>query len=211
MTNIDKKVLDPIELSDKVVVSDPCYKRDVWCMGFLDNVLPGNYIPTIKYSDEDDWGVRVKMVMVERIGSKKVGKWEKQKFTVGVDSGQGGIFCDTIYPLGETGEYGDKNSFYGVCCDAFNGPEQYEYEKWWSKKSDKEQAKRLLEVPGFENNPYWLAKSEIELPEEPFVTQAGNVFGKGVVTRSGYGDGSYDCLVRRSEDGKIIGIKIIYI
>lgn len=34
------------------------------------------------------------------------------------DSGQAGFFCDSIYPKGETGEFGDKETFYGVACDA---------------------------------------------------------------------------------------------
>lgn len=44
-------------------------------------------------------------------------KWEDSKIHVGVDSGQAGVFDADIYPKGECGEYGDKESFYGQCCD----------------------------------------------------------------------------------------------
>lgn len=33
----------------------------------------------------------------------------------------------------------------------------------------------------------------------------------GVASKSGYGDGIYDCYVARNEEGKIVGIKIVYI
>lgn len=211
MPFIDKKTLEPIQLSDKVVVSDPCYKRDVWCMGFLDNVLPGNYIPTIKYSDEDDWGIRVKMLMVEHVGGKNVGKWEKQKFTVGVDSGQAGIFCDTIYPHGSTGKWGDKGTFYDTCCNATTS-DGHPHENWERLKRDIEYAKMMIALPGGENNIFNKHKASMELPPEPPLPDDGGiVFGKGVVTHSGYGDGSYDCYVRRNDDGKITAIKIKYI
>lgn len=33
----------------------------------------------------------------------------------------------------------------------------------------------------------------------------------GVVSNSGYGDGSYDCYVARNDEGEIVGIRIVYI
>lgn len=41
--------------------------------------------------------------------------------------------------------------------------------------------------------------------------QFGTIGGKGVVSSSGYGDGSYDCAVYRNSEGQIIGIAIIFI
>lgn len=105
------KKLSPITLSDSVVVSDPCYQRDIWCMGFLKGVKPGTYIPEIFLGSNG----RVESIEVCH-ESHTAQKWEKTDFEVGVDSGQAGIFDDSIYPHGETGEYDDLTQFYGKCC-----------------------------------------------------------------------------------------------
>ena len=43
-----------ITLSENVMVSDPCYSPDTWCQTKLNNVLPGNYIVDVDYSDEGE-------------------------------------------------------------------------------------------------------------------------------------------------------------
>ena len=174
----------PITLSSKVVVSDPCYSRDTWCMGFLENVKPGNFTPILEYEDREE-RVRELTVVHESKSYIPPSSWEKQDFEVGVDSGQAGIFCDTIYPVGkETGEYGDKSTFYGTCCEATLGEGYRAIEKWGR---DGQKGPR----------PEW--------------NQGDTVFGKGLVSSSGYGDGGYDCFVARNAEGQIIAIKIEFI
>jgi len=89
-------------------------------------------------------------------------KWKNTNIEVGVDSGQCGIFQDSKYPEGDTGEWGEKDSFYGKCCELTLGNEN------------------------------------------------GGVLDFGIVSSSGYGDGSYDCLIFSSND-KISAIRIIFI
>ena len=86
-----------ITLSENVMVSDPCYSPDTWCQTKLNNVLPGNYIVDVDYSDEGDWGNRVSGITVlhESIQGGNL-DWEDGG-EVGVDSGQCGIFCMTGY------------------------------------------------------------------------------------------------------------------
>ena len=175
--------LKPIKLSDKVVVTDPCYTRDTWCMGFLENVKPGNFTPTLEYEDQEE-RVRELMIVHESESYISPARWEKQDFEVGVDSGQAGIFCDSLYPQGETGDYGDKTTFYGACCNATLG-EGYEGIQEWARKGGKGP------------RPEW--------------NQGDTVFGKGVVSCSGYGDGGYECFVARDSNGQIIAIKIEFI
>lgn len=211
-----------IELGEKVIVSDPCYKRDVWCMGSVDNVLPGKYRPIVTYSDEGRWGIRVSDLMVihESVDVADLKRRYKQPFSVGVDSGQAGIFCNSIYPEGEIGEYGDVNTFYGQCCDATGGEG---YESWENRQYLQRELATYsnFEGKGFLDNASETfrqhVKDEIERLKgelENYVDipwrKAGIVQGKGIVSSSGFGDGGYTCYVHKSK-GKVIAISIRYI
>jgi len=111
------KNLGFIELSEKVVVSDPCYDRDTWCMVTDLAVKPGRYKASVISSDEGEWGVRISLLMLvheDHIDSQ-LSKWEPVKGSVGVDSGQCGIFDDTIFPQAK--DHTDHEPFYDECCD----------------------------------------------------------------------------------------------
>ena len=85
-----------IRLGNKVIVSDPCYGLNTWCQGVLENVLPGTYDCEVEYSDEGAWGVRVASIEVTHEDCRAYG-FESVNFTVGVDSGQAGIFDYEYY------------------------------------------------------------------------------------------------------------------
>ena len=85
-----------IELSGKVIVSDPCYDRTVWCMAADVAVKSGKYAVYIAKKDEKEFGTRVAAIMAvheEYIESIKE-SWEPYDCCIGVDSGQCGIFDD---------------------------------------------------------------------------------------------------------------------
>lgn len=211
--------LSTIELSDKVMVSDPCYKRGTWCHGTVDNVLPGTYRCIVTYSDELMWGERVSALTVfhESVQESEIKKGEKAPFTVGVDSGQAGIFCDSIYPHGETGDYGDMNSFYGVCCDATAGAGYESKQRIWSYQNDIKYHESVLADSSTSDFMKESSKLTIEFYKKKLAehkdipyTQSGTVFSKGVVSSSGFGDGSYAAYLYK-KDGKVIGIRIFYL
>jgi len=106
-----------MKIQNKVIISDPCYDRGTWCMTEQDNMLEGDYNYYVEETDDDSWGLRIKSIEIIHINYKRPSKWKFKNSLVGVDSGQAGIFCDSIYPLEENGEYGDINSFYGKCCE----------------------------------------------------------------------------------------------
>ena len=113
-----------IDLSDCVVVSDPCYSRDVWCMAIGVKTVPGKYHSYAVEYTAPNWGVRIAALLCYNTDIHKnishiiTEKWEEISATIGVDSGQAGIFDDTIYPKDkDVGEYGDSKSFYGEACD----------------------------------------------------------------------------------------------
>jgi len=113
--------LGSIKLGKHVHFSDPCYDRDVWCRKEETSKFPaGQYHTYTVLRDEGDFGLRVNMIIVVR--ACRYQKWQIPTTswlidgTVGVDSGQAGIFDESIYPQGETGDYEDPESFYGQCC-----------------------------------------------------------------------------------------------
>lgn len=224
------KKLKKIKLSDKVVVSDPCYTKDVWCMIFLNTVLEGLYTPIIKYEsdlknykvNEDHARVASLEVIHDSISDYTKLKWKLKSGTVGVDSGQAGIFCNSIYPdsLESTGEYGDDNTFYGQCCNATLGKSYNERSLCFAVKRLVDRYKNndefyegyletIDEVYGKDSITYKYYKDKITIPTLEYI-QGDTVKDKGVVTSSGYGDGSYNCYTA-SQNGLIVGIKIIYI
>jgi hypothetical protein len=178
---MEEKKLKPITLSHNVIVSDPCYTRETWCQGKL-QIKPGRYIPTLTYSPLEERVSTLTVVKEDQNGVLL--NWEITDFEVGVDSGQAGIFCDSIYPNGETGDYGDLQSFYGKCCEATLG-EGYRKREEWERNGGKEEP------------PEWI--------------QGGTVLDQGVVSSSGYGDGGYECEVAKNKSGEIIAIRITYI
>lgn len=162
-------VLNPgcIDLSGKVVTSDPCYDRDVWCMTKDIIIKPGRYATYIVKKDEKDFGSRVAAIIVIHTDYTESLKqdWKPYGSLLGVDSGQCGIFDDTVYPQTEEsgGEYDDESSFYGECCKLTLGNKQ------------------------------------------GGILKARN----GIVSSSGYGDGSYELLCQYHED-EIVALMIDY-
>ena len=142
---IKPETLGYVDLTGKTIVSDPCYGRDVWCMKRDLSVKPGQYKVNVVYSDEGDWGMRVAgIVLVHRdYEGVSLTRWVNDPADIGVDSGQCGIFDDSIYPISKDGP--EREAFYDECC-------------------------------------------KITLSNK----QAGILLsGHGIVTSSGYGDGSY--------------------
>lgn len=86
-----------ILLSDRVRVSDPCYKDDVWCKTMLTDVLPGEYEVTVERTDDVSWGNRISQLQVVHKDYKHKNLMWDVHSEIGVDSGQAGIFCESTY------------------------------------------------------------------------------------------------------------------
>jgi len=104
--------------SGDVIISDPCYEKGIWCQGVLHNVMKGEWKAYLLESDNDD-DIRVAELIVvkKEYDMKDIDTWIESNFPIGVDSGQCGIFDKSLYPNGETGEYGYNDTFYGKCCN----------------------------------------------------------------------------------------------
>ena len=197
-----------IKLSDTIVVADPCYSRKLThCAAFNFKVKAGNYVVNVEYSDEKDWGIRVKSLAIfhESVKVSRHGFKLNKGVDIGVDSGQAGFFCDSIYPEGEdTGDYSDKNSFYGKCCAATSG-------------SDGDPSCLKALIRSYENMEKLGAEhitilNELKRELEQSKQKDRNcIMGAGVVSSSGFGDGGYSLYEKKNAAGEVVALKIKYI
>ena len=112
--------------SSKTVISDPCYSRTLDSgITYLDKVKNGLWHGVVKILDKKQtqgWGERNTELLVVHHDSLfiKSPKWSKHKTKIGVDSGQVGIFCNSLYPHTEidSEDCNSETSFYGQCCKA---------------------------------------------------------------------------------------------
>jgi hypothetical protein len=170
-----------IKLGGEVIVSDPCYEVPTWCQEVIKNVRPGMYDTEVDYKESDGWGKRVHTLTVlhENIKSPN---WEHYG-SVGVDSGQMGVFCMTSY----------RND--DIASDL----------PWLTEKGDP-----------FGDHPFRPVKEEgeqwyVKMCDRTLTTKEGwGTYDTGVVSSSGYGDGSYELQVCQM-DGLIHGFRIIFI
>ena len=124
MSRKKEKNLGTFEVkSGKLHISDPCYEydeNDKICVLTLKDVLNGKYIAKIsiesKYNDVESL----------TIYHEKYSEVEPNFLmgTIGVDSGQAGIFDLKYYEKNQGGEFGDLNSFYGLACSLTLSKEQ---------------------------------------------------------------------------------------
>lgn len=116
-------------------ISDPCYKKDVWCTGTIPNCKTGKWEAVTAYYNDGLFGRRVSMLaaravdgnasfdLLDELGDLAVGDFE-----VGVDSGQAGMYDDATYGLDSIVESlptpddiygtGPGSLWFSCCCEA---------------------------------------------------------------------------------------------
>jgi hypothetical protein len=129
--------------SDVVRLSDPCYDKDTWCAGTVEDVIPGEWTSKIiKYTHEEtDWGERVGELIAQHNDYDIRGcEWEKVDIHVGVDSGQAGIFDDSQFK-------NDMSKEHNLTCDK----KDKEEDKWRLEHDISMDSSSLLEYLMKEN------------------------------------------------------------
>ena len=86
------KLEKTIELGKKVIISDPAYNMDTWCIGILNNVLPGTYECFYEIIEDNSWGRRIASIEVKHKDYEFYDFPENIDANIGVDSGQCGIY-----------------------------------------------------------------------------------------------------------------------
>lgn len=225
----EKIELGNFEVKSTVLrISDPCYNENVWCAGTVSNVLPGLWKARVTKIDlEDGWGNRCrKIVAVHTDFSKTDFMVEQLPIDVGVDSGQAGIFDDQLYQVDYDEDYIEKG--------------QVEYEQksdLWRAKENLPLYRDMLEMSRItctDQLPFWeqrvkeaeeiLSRGEAFDYSEATKTRdwyeiccdktlsnigAGVIRG-GVVSSSGYGDGSYRAFAAYNKEKQVVGVKILF-
>lgn len=110
--------------SGKLVVSDPYYELGAWCTGNGLAAKKGAWKAYIVKSNQGQWGVRVAELIVHHkdVSLPADKAWRPEKYYVGVDSGQAGIYCQSEYRGGESGgDYGGGGWYDKNCKLTLNG------------------------------------------------------------------------------------------
>jgi hypothetical protein len=177
------QALGTFQVTDgKVMVSDPCYKRGTWCQGVLENVRNGQWNAVVNMKDEGQWGIRCEnLIAYATPGLLKTeeGSWEKTDIDVGVDSGQAGIFSEAQYRDDQIAK-------------EFEGDKPNFMSE--ERIADSDPGERW----------YGMCCSASITDNRG----SAGIVPFGVVSSSGYGDGSYDCYIQKDDKGEIMGIKI---
>ena len=189
--------LGEIELKDSVYVSDPCYDTETWCQAFVENLKPGKYIGYMKKADFGPGGfggMRVTDIWITHINYPHLYpvKILDETINIGVDSGQAGIYDKEYYEKRHIPRLNEN--WYDKQFDLI-----YEY--------DIDGNKYIEPYPKINRKTF-----EIEWISSGQERRDGIVMdGKGVVSFSGFGDGSYDLYARKNKEGQIIGLRINFI
>ena len=173
-------------VSGKMVLSDPCYELGTWCQGVVDNVKNGTWVGIIEQSDEGNWGTRnsilISLNKEEWERTPKLEYWLVGKFNTERLNFDGGV---------DSGQFG-----------------HFDYKNYRNDKVAEGLPKAFGDGWSVEEGDEWYrACCHITLEEE----YCFGVLPFGVVSSSGYGDGSYDTYGIRNHDGQFVGFMTIFI
>jgi hypothetical protein len=202
-----------IELGSKVIVSDPCYDLDTWCLGILDNVLPGTYNCSLYRSDKEPH--RVSSIYINHNISGNVLPMEKIPFSVGVDSGQAGFFDYPYFIQTREGKEDENWGWYDDACELTFSKIPNPLYKEMTKSTrpieenftTKEEFMKALIKHVEDDMEYFFNEMHKTLEIQAAATKDNKCF----ISASGYGDGEYDCYVGRDKSGQIVSAMILFI
>ena len=107
------------KVTDKIIVTDPCYDYDHLGTLILDNALSGKYIASAEVINNciSTLAISHHNFKNDILESESVGY-------IAVDSGQAGFFDLDFFRKNQGGEVGDLNTFYGLACAITLSPKQ---------------------------------------------------------------------------------------
>lgn len=106
--------------SGRMFVTDPCYEPGTWCTTEL-VVKKGDWNSEIIMTDEGDWGKRVaelRAYHVDHFNRVRVNDFRRIDVTIGVDSGQVGLFDAAEYE--KVYKDGEEEWYKGICDDTLS-------------------------------------------------------------------------------------------
>lgn len=159
--------MNRITLEETVMVSDPCYSDKTFLQVKLNNVLPGEYLTSVRKTNDRYWGERCSVLLaVHKDYMEDTLSWRNHPGQVGVDSGQAGIFSISTYRKDNLEMVTPSETYDGrpFILPKKNG----DGDDWYEK----------------------MCKFTLS-------SQSWGSYDTGVVSSSGIGDGGYRCLVAK--------------
>lgn len=204
--------------SDRLRISDPCYDKNVECTGIVFPTIRGEWEAFTAKESIEGWGDRNTLLLVKAKNAVAVGDWKLLDMDIGVDAGMAGIFDESKYQT----EFTTPVSLSG----------ELEYErKGWKYQLERSRehlksAKNTRMELHFQNQ-----IEEYELDIASYDTKAASstkdfykaccsiakgdvgagTIPYGAVSSSGFGDGSYVVYGRKTSQGEVAEIKIVFI
>lgn len=171
-------------VSGKMILSDPCYELGTWCQGEISNVKNGEWVGIIEQSDEGDWGVRnSRLISLNVDALVKNPKLEQKLMSYGeLIPFTGGV------DSGQFGHFDFDN--YRKDENVINSPKVFD-DEWEQESGDK----------WYRACCYQTLKTDDNFGVVPY----------GVVSNSGYGDGSYLTYGIKDENDCWVGFMTIFI
>ena len=207
-----------IELSDHVMVSDPCYDTDTWCNGDIIDVRPGTWHTKALYRN----GLCTDLVTWHSdMEEPSFDQFKKTDIIVGVDSGQAGIYDYQHFAKNCKNEDWYESMFTGEYSETIplTPLEKRCHDELKQLFPNGETESDELIVQFFELRPEFKIKYDIDIMHfqvnlngyKTGYVDTLSTDAHSVVSQTGYGDGSYDCYVARNDQNQIIAIRINYI
>jgi hypothetical protein len=172
--------------SGKIVLSDPCYKIPTWCQGVVDRVKNGTWVTEANKTDQDSWGERVSYLVAFNEQALKENPALKETLVNGWGK-------QLPFDFGvDSGQFGFfDNEHYRNDKSAENLP-KYDFGTDFSR--------------GEEGEEWYTAICDITLADEQW-----GVLPFGVVSSSGFGDGSYSVFAVVNEYDEYVGFMAVFI
>lgn len=189
-----------ITLSNKVIITDPCYELWTWCQWTLENILPWKWNVSIVYEED-----RVSRQIYKHIDYlNDSSKLEETKFDIWVDSWQAGIFDTSIFPKEK--EWANVKKFYDLCCETTLWKWYHYHQEVWQLKRDIQNLKES-----------WNNQKEIQIKEAKLKELEKNpipyyqwwiIYDKWFVSSTAYWDWSYNLYIKKNKDNKVIWMEL---
>jgi hypothetical protein len=169
--------------SGKLVCSDPCYSIPTWCQGIVENVKNGVWGAEINLSDQQDWGVRIaSMFIVNEDSFAKDSAIAEKIFNEEIMNFSAGV---------DSGQFGF-----------------FDFAHYRNDESAKDLSKETFsaDYDREAGDTWYRACCHLTLGQEQW-----GVLPNGVVSSSGFGDGSYDVFGYKDAYGEYVAFAVVFI
>jgi len=173
--------------SGTMVCSDPCYSIPTWCQGIVSNVKNGNWEAGIETSDEGSWGERIARLWVYNLEAAI----KDPSIVKTIENGGG---HEMPFSAGvDSGQFGFFDHANYRKDDSAKDLPQYDFGGQFGMGTN-------------EGDAWYGACCHLTLGEENW-----GVLPNGVVSSSGYGDGSYGVTGIKNDEGQYIAFCVVFI